>query len=193
MHGPPRCPPFCILFHSILFHSVLWTKMSPITGEKYKCELLQSQRSYHATGKTWRQQTYRCCLLDSPNLEGELPKNTGVIEKITWKQGTKLKTNQQENNRRKLWEHFSFVEIHIRHLKDEQWSHKDLINQDKEQQLYNIVNLWFMLAMGIYNMITKEQSKLMEWVTVAECRLLKLHLFPVDNKQMPLARPGHKE
>jgi hypothetical protein len=82
-----------------------------------------------------------------------------VIEKISWKRGTKLKTNQQENKRRNLWQPFSFVEIHIRHLKDEQWLHKDLINQDKEQQLKNTVNLWVMLAMGIYNMITKEQRK----------------------------------
>jgi hypothetical protein len=120
--------------------------------------------------------------LDSPNMDGGLLKNTGVIEKITWKQGTQLKTNQQENKRRKLWQPSSFAEIHIRHLKGEQWSHKELINQDKEQQLNNTVNLRVMLAMGIYNMITKEQGKLMEWVTVVECRLLRLHLFLVNNK-----------
>jgi hypothetical protein len=34
--------------------------------------------------------------------EDELLKNTGVIEKISWKRGTKLKTNQQENKRRNL-------------------------------------------------------------------------------------------
>lgn len=179
-HCVARPSAFCyILVYSTLFCGP-WCHQSQ--EKKYKCKLLQSQRSYHATRKIWRQQTYRCCLLDSPNLEGGLLKNNGMIEKITWKQGTQLKTNEQENKRRKLWQPSSFVEIHIRHLKDKQWSHKDLINQDKEQQLNNTVNLQVMLAMGIYNIITKEQSKLMEWVTVVECRLLRLHLFLVNNK-----------
>ena len=170
-------------FSSILFYSTLfYGPRCHQSQEKKKSANFFSHKEVIMQQEKFEETNLQMLFIGQPKLGRWITKNTGVIEKITWKQGTKLKTNQQENNRRNMWQPFSFTEIHVRHLQDEQWSHKDQINQDKEQQLNNTVNLWVMLAMGIYNMITKEQSKIMEWVTVVECGLLRLHLFPVNSK-----------